>query len=525
MGGEKSTGGGRKFLSKVVRFVTNPTTQWSQLDHPADLKGLIERKKRDDLVRGREISTLRKLLGRSARAGDTPQGPAADARASTGIPDTGAMARDTGTARARTLRQIEELDAQMTGGGPLARVRTPPTLTQVAGPEEVGGDGPSGSPPPPPAPASDPGRAESLNTPMGPEVEEIAIHFANGNFGDAESGLLRLVDSPGTHREDDQVWLMLFDLYRATGQANKFSDLGVEFANQFDRSAPQWLRRLDVDGDAASHAAALGESAADPSHIDWRAPPWLDEPALAYVQASFTPDTTQWSVDWRGVETMDPAALPVLVDILQRWADKTMMLTWLGSDRLEELLATHTAMHERGSDPNWWLARLAVLRLLDRMDDFEEAALAYCMTYEVSPPAWTEPRARVVLPEAEAAADAHHTVHAEPTTFPPTAIIPERHAQVDSSGVFRLQLEGELLGDVSKHVGALPLTSAVNTIECDCHNLRRVDFGAAGALFNWVMDQQGQGRYVMFVDVNRLVAAFFGIIGIADVTAVIRAED
>lgn len=523
MGGEKSTGGGRKFLSKVVRFVTNPTTQWSQLDHPADLKGLIERKKRDDLVRGREISTLRKLLGRGARAGDAPQGSVADGAASAGAPDTGAMARDTGTARARTLRQIEELDAQMTGGGPMARVRTPPTLTQLAG--AAGGDGEAPSAPPPPAPAPDPARTEHLNTPMGPEVEEVAIHFANGNFGDAESGLLRLVDSPGMHRDDAQAWLMLFDLYRATGQANKFSDLGVEFASQFDRSAPQWLRRLDADGGAVGHASALGEGAADPDRVDWRAPPWLDEPALAYVQASFTPDATQWSVDWRGVETVDAAALPALVDVLQRWADKTMMLTWLGGARLEELLAAHTAMHERDNDPNWWLARLAVLRLLDRMDDFEEAALAYCMTYEVSPPAWTESRARVVLPEIEAATDAHHTVHAEPTTFPPTAIIPERHAQVDDNGVFRLQLEGELLGDISKHVGALPLTSAVTTIECDCHNLRRVDFGAAGALFNWVMDQQGEGRYVMFVDVNRLVAAFFGIIGIADVTAVIRAED
>jgi len=510
MDGDKSTGSSRKFLSKVVRFVTNPTTQWSQLDRPADLKGLIERKKRDDLVRGRELGSLRKLLNRGERA-QAPEEATTMARASTAA-NVDTVAADTGEARVRTLRQIEALDAQMTGGGPMARVRTPPAKPEAAA------DAAAKGPPPP--------RRGPLGMQLGPEIEEIAIHFANGNFGDAESGLLRLVDSPGTRRDDKQVWLMLFDLYRATGQANKFSDLGAEFANHFERSSPQWLRRLDaIDGATTTAAATGARDAAAAEQVDWRAPPWLDEPALAYLQASLTPDATQWRVDWRGLETIDPAALPALIDVLHSWSEKTMILTCLGASRLRDLLAAKTPAHDRDVDPDWWLARLALLHLLGQAEDFDEAALVYCITYEVSPPAWTEPLARVLLPGVQDAAAASARPQQELTAFAPTELIPENQGQVDANGVFRLRLEGEILGDMDGLVAALALPPEARTIECDCHNLRRVDFGAAGALFNWVMDQQGRGRHVVFLDVHRLVAAFFDVIGIADVTAVIRAED
>ena len=61
-------------LSKVVRFVRNPATNWSDLDEPESvgdsgnsrqmLKELVERKKRNDFVRKREFEMLRKLRRR-----------------------------------------------------------------------------------------------------------------------------------------------------------------------------------------------------------------------------------------------------------------------------------------------------------------------------------------------------------------------------------------------------------------------------------------------------------------------------
>ena len=60
------------FLRKVVRFVANPTTDWTELDGAtegdrasefakAEIKAMIERKRRNDFVRKRELDMLRKI--------------------------------------------------------------------------------------------------------------------------------------------------------------------------------------------------------------------------------------------------------------------------------------------------------------------------------------------------------------------------------------------------------------------------------------------------------------------------------
>ena len=64
-------------LSKVVKFVRNPTTNWSDLDQPETdkesqyskqmLKEMIERKRRNDFVRRREFDQLRKLRQNEAQ--------------------------------------------------------------------------------------------------------------------------------------------------------------------------------------------------------------------------------------------------------------------------------------------------------------------------------------------------------------------------------------------------------------------------------------------------------------------------
>ena len=60
------------FFRKVVRFVANPTTDWTELDTPSaeaaesqyaksEIKAMIERKRRNDFVRKREFDMLRKI--------------------------------------------------------------------------------------------------------------------------------------------------------------------------------------------------------------------------------------------------------------------------------------------------------------------------------------------------------------------------------------------------------------------------------------------------------------------------------
>jgi hypothetical protein len=76
-------------------------------------------------------------------------------------------------------------------------------------------------------------------------------------------------------------------------------------------------------------------------------------------------------------------------------------------------------------------------------------------------------------------------------------------------------LSGQLVGDIgatlTKLHGELG-TAPVITISCS--RLIRVDFIAAGDLLNWVLARRAENRNVTFDEAQRLVALFFGAMGI-----------
>lgn len=102
------------WLSKVVRFVRHPLTNWSDLDQPQStqdngyskqaLKEMIERKRQNDFVRKHEFDHLRKLRRREPLGGpDRADRPSFFQSSIPSNPDE----------RAMTLRKIDEIEAQM----------------------------------------------------------------------------------------------------------------------------------------------------------------------------------------------------------------------------------------------------------------------------------------------------------------------------------------------------------------------------------------------------------------------------
>ncbi|MGP1629543.1 MAG: STAS domain-containing protein, partial [Giesbergeria sp.] len=58
-----------------------------------------------------------------------------------------------------------------------------------------------------------------------------------------------------------------------------------------------------------------------------------------------------------------------------------------------------------------------------------------------------------------------------------------------------------------------------------CERLIRVDFSAAGSVLNWAAEQQAQGRVVQFLNLHRLVAVFFNVVGINEHSWVVARKD
>ena len=69
-------------------------------------------------------------------------------------------------------------------------------------------------------------------------------------------------------------------------------------------------------------------------------------------------------------------------------------------------------------------------------------------------------------------------------------------------------------GWLARSAAAATHCASAPMVAVSCARLIRVDFLAAGDLLNWVLTLRGEQRTVQFADAHRLVALFFGAMGI-----------
>ena len=561
---EESTAGG--LLSKVVRFVRNPTVNWTELDSiQADkesqyskqvLKEMIERKRRNDFVRRREFDQLRKLRQREMLQGNRKEDP-------TARPSFFQSSMTSPDERAVTLKKIDEIEAQMSQqwwkSKQNAEAPTAPgELRSTDGADAAAAQAFAPTAPlslhmaleprpaPPPLFADDSmliggfggtdatmlasGAAQqaafvpaaSLPAPEPeefvhePDLEEAAIRFANGDHAGAESGLLEVL---AQHQQDApeqqlEIWMALFDLYRATGVHDRFDTLAIDFAARYSRTAPLWFsmpEQLGLAGQFGLVAQEQAQGVAGRRDFSWNAPPALTVSSMAALQASLARAPSPWTLSWARLVSMDEEAVPLLADQCTRWADHDGQFVFSGVEKLNALLESKTPSGDRTHSPEWWRLRMAVLRLMGKPDEFELVALDYCVTYEVSPPSWVSARCGYSDNEGVSSGSAPL---GDDSDFMVSDLGDSSLSGLADPGAVA-QLEGYIDGDATpllQPFEALLRAGVPLTIACD--RLIRVDFAAAGAVLNWAAEQQGQGHVVQFRNLQRLVAIFFNVIGI-----------
>ena len=88
-----------------------------------------------------------------------------------------------------------------------------------------------------------------------------------------------------------------------------------------------------------------------------------------------------------------------------------------------------------------------------------------------------------------------------------------------------LQWKGSLKGNIQALLQAVTAASQGDFCMIDCSQLNSVDYPAAVALLEWLMEPQNAQRPIQFVQVNRLLAVFWRIIGItANATVKLRRD-
>jgi hypothetical protein len=344
-----------------------------------------------------------------------------------------------------------------------------------------------------------------------PELDEPVIAFANADFETCEQTLSSLTRTGGPRAQHAETWLVLFDLYRATGQQPKFESLALDYAQQFGWSAPQWFSLPKLVAESASQDKPAKQRSA--GEIGWICPETLDIDAVARLRSTTLQLPLPWVFDWSGLRSIDPEAATHLSDLFRLWSGDTLDMRWLSGDNFLAVLGDAAPTGVRDADPAFWVLRLDALRMANRQDQFDEAAIDYCVTYEVSPPSWERVRCQVRIGGTGLS-----------TQSPPLSQVSDVATSYIDSGVDEapgqvematVELSGQLVGDIGATLeqlnGQLGSAAMVNVA---CNKLIRVDFVAAGDLLNWVLAKRGENRSVTFADAHRLVALFFGAMGI-----------
>ncbi len=357
--------------------------------------------------------------------------------------------------------------------------------------------------------------------PVQGDVEHVVVLFANGQEAAARSLLETLVRAyPGG--EGRRFWLLLLDLLQCVGDRAAFDKLALEFAQTYETSPPPRRqgapvapanrnrpRRRQVQGVVTGGEAAAAAQRAR-QYPQPHAPP--PPPGRPREPVAAGKSNGQRRLQLQGVLTAEEAA-PLaelaglvaqgqsvfvecgklagcddevagqLAAILREARRDGVAVTLNAVDGFLTRLNERLSAGEAGRESAWAL----LLELLQRhgtQELFEERAVDYAVTFELSPPSWESAPAPVAAPAAHDAVardDAHY-------------------------------LEGDL-----KNCRFDELVDVIEGRELpiiDFSGVRRMDFFSAGQLVNRIAPYKAEGREILIRSPNHLVAELMAVVGL-----------
>lgn len=318
-------------------------------------------------------------------------------------------------------------------------------------------------------------------------VEEAAIYFANDLPEQAVATLTRhLRDNPG--QKEIQPWLMLFDLYQMLGRKPQFHELALQFAEKFERSAPPWDKQQERVGSGATPPAPTGGGSIDlPRVLDANCEPLLQRlRQLAQTGAR---------LELGGIEKLEAAGSELFCRTLQALRKAGGGIRLDGAERLAGR-ARKSASSEAGQ--GHWLLLLELYQWLGKEAEFEETAIEYAVTFEVSPPSWEMPEPAATRREA-----------------------PNPAAAAEPEDVFRLR--GVISEASRQQLKELIAYAADRTeVRLDMAAVTRVEFTSVGMFLTELTELDRAGKKVVISEANEMVQALLRTMGAAQFATLLK---
>lgn len=318
------------------------------------------------------------------------------------------------------------------------------------------------------------------------EIEQAALLYANGQD---EMTRLMLESAVQVYRSgtEERLWLMLFDLYRLIGRRAPFEALGIDYAMVFSKSPPTWC-------DASSVAEAVRSPEpgcfAFAGELLNRNDAGFDSLRLALAA------NTGLQIDLSRIKELDAPGCARLRVLLQQARKAGHAPCLLACTEVGAQLSARVAAG-LAEDGECWLLLLEFHLLHGQQAAFDDLAISYAVTFEVSPPSWERWECR----------ELQRTVIAEPLATTDPVVSSEAYV-----------LRGEI--KASRFADLAAFAELHDSLVIDCSALSRIDFVSAGALLNVLSTLRRSGKEIVLRHTNHLVAELFAVLGIKAVAEI-----
>lgn len=336
---------------------------------------------------------------------------------------------------------------------------------------------------------------ETCNDVLSPAEEQAAMLHANNQLL-AAIGILEAEKPVFISKRKLEPWLMLFELYQQQQNRPAYDALGLDFVVAFEKTPPVWRQQINQPQIVRNTSAYYAFPAAlTITNIEKEAQQFL-------ATRQKTPDIR---VDFSKLKKIDALGAAELVAVLPRRHKQQGQLQILGSKVLLDLIQPRIEVGRRiPAEAPFWLLLIEIHQILGLQEEFENLAVDYAITFEVSPPSWDPlqaPKTGAQIAKDEAAA----------------------RAEVEQEADEQSQLIGVITADQSQLLNKISnLVGGNSHATLDFARIDRIDFESAGQLLNLSMGWLQQGKKIRIINVNELVLGLLRVMGIAEMLQVER---
>ena len=313
-------------------------------------------------------------------------------------------------------------------------------------------------------------------------LEDAALRFASGHADQARALLEQGVQTDHDTKLSPLAWLALFDLQQRAGDKTAFDQFAMQYVVQFERSAPAWeASEKPQAGARATAGGYIGLTGKLTAGLATQ---------LEGLKRAMAKQVSEVRVDLMSVTGFDDEGARLLATALGDARRKKFPLQLQRAEKLKPLL---DAMVKKGRDggEGAWLLSLELLQWANAHEAFEDRAVEYAVTFELSPPSWEPP----VLPKAAAAAPV---------------------AEAETAETEVLCWSGAMLGSAAPQLGRLTeFAQSRGVTQVDMSHVDRIDFVCAGTLINTLNRIETQRKAVQFVGASPIIRALMLLIGIS----------